>query len=111
MASGNTVNILSDFVSFDTTVDGTVNNKRGFEILPGAAIGTDTNIGFYGGLTSDDDKNYNYYASGNAPNFFAGDTYIGGTTTTLGDNTHINLNSNGSEFKLQHCLDFTNCIR
>ena len=42
--------------------------------------------GFKSDIDADGDRTYNFYAEGNAPNYFAGDTYIGGTTetTTLG---------------------------
>ncbi len=37
-------------------------------------------------------ENYNFYAEGTAPNYFAGNTYIGGTTNDLGETTNITFN-------------------
>lgn len=48
----------------------------------GITAGSTENYGFYSaGLTTiSAGINYNFYADGNAPNFFAGDTHIGGST-------------------------------
>ena len=39
------------------------------------------NYAFHANLVADDEKNFNFFASGGAPNFYNGDTYIGGTAT------------------------------
>ena len=43
------------------------------------ASASDHAYGFHSNLGKNSDKNFNFYAKENAPNFFAGDTYIGGT--------------------------------
>ena len=46
------------------------------------AKGTDRNCGFFSELPkNDDDKNFNFFAVQDAPNFFRGDTYIGGSVS------------------------------
>ena len=39
----------------------------------------DTNYGFYSQVSKGDKTNFNFFATTDAPNFFKGDTYIGGT--------------------------------
>ena len=54
---------------------------RGFTVDDTVTFGTNSNVGYYSSLTAAGDKNYNFYASGDAPNFLTGSTYIGGNTT------------------------------
>ena len=42
---------------------------------------TTNNYGYTSLLGQGEGNNYNFYANGDAPNFFLGDTYIGGTTS------------------------------
>ena len=43
----------------------------------------DSNYGFFSGINNTDGKvAYNFFAEGSAPNFFKGDTYIGGSTSS-----------------------------
>ena len=38
----------------------------------GATVGNGINAGFYGKLSTVNSRNYNFYADGNAPNYFRG---------------------------------------
>ena len=77
----------------------TVTSFKGYSCEPStdAFDAADTNIGFYSDIrnSGSGNDNYNFYAAGDAPNFLAGNTYIGGNTDDLGTSTNINLNSNG----------------
>ena len=75
-----TTPILNYFSS--TRIDDPATNIgsiRGF-IADGAAfVGTNNNYGFVGSIAENGDKNFNFIATSDAPNFFKGDTYIGGS--------------------------------
>ena len=55
---------------------------RGFSVL-NAGSKFDLNIGYYSGLgvANEGKRNFNFFTDGSAPNFFGGNTYIGGTAT------------------------------
>ena len=78
---------------------GNVNDWHGFSVAAPGDYFEKTDIdgtiyGFYSGIISG--NAYSFFAEGNAPNFLAGNTYIGGSTSDLGVTTNINLLANGS---------------
>ena len=68
----------------------TINNQYGFS-APGGLIDATNNYGFYGGLVSTAGR-WNFYANGNAPNYFAGDV----RTNTVVTQKQAPTNSNTS---------------
>ena len=71
-----------EIVNFDAFVSGTPTNVAsiiGYRATSSLNRGS-LNYGFYSDLSGD--NNFNYFAPGDAPNFFQGNTYIGGTTST-----------------------------
>ena len=69
-----------------------VDNVYAFHAEGAVAFGADKSIGFRSDFALDGDRNYNFYAAGTAPNYFAGDTFIGGTTAA----PNISLFNDGS---------------
>ena len=57
----------------------------------------DEYVGYYSNIAASNGTTaFTFLANGDAPNFFNGNTYIGGNTTDLNDNTNIKLLSNGN---------------
>ena len=52
-----------------------------YEAFLNTDLGTQNAYGFYSELIEDLGRNLNFFAAGTAPNFFKGDTYIGGNIT------------------------------
>ena len=61
-----------------TTAPTGIQSVRGYLVEGSIAFGAVSNYGFVGGLATDGNKNFNFFASGNAPNYFRGATRIGG---------------------------------
>ena len=62
------------------------------------ALSATQNFAFHGNLPINNEsgkQTYNFYAAGTAPNFFTGNTYIGGDSTNLGTSSAINLLDTG----------------
>ena len=82
-AVGSAITTAKIFEAVSGTVSGVTGTLTGFEVgasLAGKA--TDGCSGFRSLIpNSNEDSNFNFLASGGAPNFFQGDTYIGGTAT------------------------------
>ncbi|MCP3697756.1 MAG: hypothetical protein GY920_04250 [Aliivibrio sp.] len=57
-----------------------VDNVYGFRVTPSVNFGTVQNYGFYSDLAASGSKDYNFYAAGTAPNYFAGNVGIGTET-------------------------------
>ena len=81
---------FDDYVGYDFRPDtngfagGTIGTAAGFRCASTVSQASVTNaIGFLGNLNAGGaaSNNFNFFALGTAPNFYAGDTYIGGTTT------------------------------
>ena len=80
----NSGQICKNFIAYSASGDargGTITGDGvGFEAaLSLRSLGV-RHIGFKGGLNNDTPDSYNFFAEENAPNFFKGDTYIGGKT-------------------------------
>ena len=72
--SGANLNVLAGYYAYQPEINGTVT----------------TSAGFYSDYS--DINQYNFYAEGNAPNYFAGNTYFGGNE---GSDTSIYLSARG----------------
>jgi hypothetical protein len=85
-----TVGTLAQFCASDGTrgAGSTITNQHGFFCQAALTNGTN-NYGFYSNIASAANR-WNFYANGTAQNYFAGNTFIGGTT---GDQA---LNVNGA---------------
>ena len=68
-----TITNLSGFRSAPTTNTGTVTTYRGFSAADSNTDFGTTSYGFYSNLGDGAKTNYNFYALGDAPNYFAGD--------------------------------------
>jgi hypothetical protein len=66
-----------------------ITNLHGYFTQTGLTTGTN-NYGFYGNIAASGTSRWNFYANGTAPNYFAGNCFIGATT---GDQA---LNINGA---------------
>ena len=64
-----------------TTANGRVTGYFSDESL--GAIGAPQAYGFYSSLTASSPANYNFYAVGDAPNYFAGGLYVAGDTESV----------------------------
>ena len=71
-----TLSVFSSSASSTNSPSSSVGTCIGFTASSGTTYGSKLNIGFRGNLNSDGDKNFNFYASGTAPNYFAGATRI-----------------------------------
>jgi len=92
--SANTVTSIFRYSSRQLNSFGsaTVTNQYGF-IAESSLTGATNNYGFYGGI-SDATGRWNFYAAGNAPNYFAGEVRIGNSTgVAMGSSS-----SNGHRF-------------
>lgn len=89
------LNIFSATYLATNTKPTEVDNCTGFNVAPEAAVGSTQNTAFRAGFAAAGQTNFNFYASGYAPNYLRGDTYIGGTSDDLGVSTKINLLANG----------------
>ena len=72
---GKTGHSVGEFVHFSANKDGTGDVQGGLQVGFKAASTLSTaalNYGFGGYLAADGDKNFNFYAEGSAPNYFAG---------------------------------------
>lgn len=83
LTAGNTIN---DYRCINVIPSGGGNQGTvtSFSAYTAASTLTDfgnTNYGYLSALTTGSNNNFNFYAVNNAPNFFAGNTYIGGNTT------------------------------
>ena len=88
---------ISHYEADSRDFGGTADKVYGFKVNNKVGQGTTENYGFWSDLSTAAAGGYNFYASGTAPNWFAGSTYIGGSS----DDTKISLNSDGSaEFKV-----------
>jgi len=58
---------------------GSVKEVFGFAVLDAAMLGTVKNYGFFSRVPANGNKNYNFYATGDAPNFFQGNVTSNGT--------------------------------
>ena len=63
--------------------DGLVQYSTGFQAMENVGRGTVSCIGFQSSLKANGDINYNFYAGGSAPNYFAGATVIFGITRQI----------------------------
>ncbi len=101
---------IAGFLCNTRTFEGTANISKGFAVENAIAQGTLANYGFFSNI-EDKANTFNFYANGNARNFFQGDTFIGGSPTrntvdldkstlteekAVGDNAKIKLLSDGS---------------
>lgn len=97
---------LSIFYGSVGTQNPNVQNKYGLKI--GSTVGQDTwpgvaesnSYGVYSDLPKgvSNKKVFNYYASGNAQNFFQGELHVGGDTggTVIGENTKVEVRPSGA---------------
>ena len=81
-----TANPITELIHYDAVQKGglspSIGTIYGFKAEGSLQNGSTASYGFWSELTpSTGPANYNFYAVGGAPNFFAGDTYIGGNTT------------------------------
>jgi hypothetical protein len=58
-----------------------ITNLYGFFAQTGLTVATSVNAGFFSNLAASAALRWNFYASGTAPNYFAGPTGVGATTT------------------------------
>ena len=86
-ADFNDVDVDSQFVAYAATKSNSTPNLNGPPIVKGFCAtnafrrhSTGLTYGFYGDLPTDAENNFNFYADADAPNFFKGNTYIGGDT-------------------------------
>ena len=77
--SKNSPGILDSYKDYRAVGSGTNQAKNVFGFFAEGSISkaTEKAYGFYGLLDKDNDKNYNFYAAGTAPNYFAGNVGIG----------------------------------
>ena len=81
-----TLSVFSSSASSVNSPSSSVGTCIGFTASSGTIYGSKLNIGFRGNLNVDGNKNYNFYATGTAPNYFAGNVEIEGfiyTATAL----------------------------
>ena len=57
-----------------------VDEVRGYTVNNTIDFGADNTYGFFGALVADGNKNYNFYAAGDAPNYFAGEISAAGAS-------------------------------
>ena len=73
--------------------DGLVQYSTGFQAMENVGRGTVSCIGFQSSLKANGDINYNFYAGGSAPNYFAGATEIVGITKLKGGTSAANTDA------------------
>jgi len=90
-AASFTVGTLACYSAGNGTVGAgsVITNLHGYFTQTGLTTGTN-NYGFYGNIAASGTSRWNFYANGTAPNYFAGNCFIGATT---GDQA---LNINGA---------------
>ena len=83
LSSSQNADYIIHYLAQDTDVSsgGTVERTVGFQAGSRLSTGTDQNIAFQSSLAIDGDKTFNFFADGSAPNYFRGDTYIGGNVS------------------------------
>ena len=64
-----------------TGANDNVQYSNGFHAMEAVGNATVSSKGFLSSLAANGDKNYNFYAEGNAPNYFAGNIQCDGTVT------------------------------
>lgn len=78
VAGGTAVGGLRHFYATQGTLTGTVTNQYGFQ-AGSNLTGATTNYGFYSDIANGTGR-WNFYASGDAPNYFAGSVNLGAAT-------------------------------
>lgn len=78
IASGAAVTNLVHHEAAQSTFTGTATTQYGF-VASSSLIGATNNFGFYSSIASGTGR-WNFYATGTAPNYFAGQTLLGNTT-------------------------------
>jgi len=106
-AASFTAGTISAFASNFTTLGAgsSVTNLFGFNAQTGLTVATSLNVGYYSQIAASGSTRWNFYATGTAPNYFAGPVGIGGTTT--GDPLRIAGTINHSAFSNAQTIDAT----
>jgi len=106
-ATALTAGSISNYAAGFTTLgaSSSVTNLYGYNAQTTLTVATSSNVGFFSQIAASGSTRWNFYATGSAPNYFAGPLGIGATTT--GDPFRIAGTINHSAFSNAQIIDAT----